>query len=47
MWVGRALKRSVDKDNAQSSCPTESKKLDSESNRSFVTLARHLRIGYH
>ena len=38
------LKRPVNKDKAPSLCRAESKKLDSGFNRSFVTLARHLRL---
>ena len=44
MWVARVLKRPVDKDNAPSLSRAESKKLDSGENRSFVTLAHHLRL---
>jgi hypothetical protein len=44
MWVARVLKRPVDKDNAPSLSRAESKKLDSELNRSFVTPAQHLRL---
>ena len=44
MWVARVLKRPVDKDNAPLLSRAESKKLEPESNRSFVTLAHHLRL---
>ena len=44
MWVARVLKRPVDKDNAPSLSRAESKKLDSELNRSFVMLTQHLRL---
>ena len=40
----RALKRPVDKDNAPSLSRAKSKKLGSEENRSFVTLAHHQRL---
>ena len=42
--MARVLKRPVDKDNALSLSRAEFKKLDSGGNRSFVTLARHLRL---
>jgi hypothetical protein len=38
------LKRPVDKDNAPSLSRAESKKLVSEENRSFATLAHHLHL---
>jgi hypothetical protein len=44
MWVARVLKCPVDKSNAPSLSRAEFKKLDSGFNRSFVTLAHHLRL---
>ena len=44
MWVARALKRLVDKNNALSLRQVEFKKLDSGVNRSFFTLALPLRL---
>jgi hypothetical protein len=44
MWVARVLKCPVDKSNAPSLSRAEFKKLDSGINRSFVTLAHHLRL---
>ena len=44
MWVARVLKRPVDKSNAPSLSRAEFKKIELETNRSFVTLARHLRL---
>ena len=44
MWAARALKRPADKDNTTSLCRAESKKLDAEPYRSFVTLSHHPRL---
>lgn len=44
MWTARVLKRPVDKDNAPSLCQAESKRFSPGFNRSFVTLAHHLRL---
>ena len=44
MWVARVLKRPVDKSDAPSLSRARFKKLDSGGNRSFVTLAHHLRL---
>ena len=44
MWVALVLKRLVDRSDAPSLSRAKFKKLESEINRSFATLAHHLRL---